>query len=420
MKGKVLVALLASVMGWALDLFDLFLLLLIAPVIGAIFFPTTNPMLSLTGVYAGFAVSAVVRPIGGMMWGSFADRRGRRMTLLATMSGVGIVTAAMGALPTVAQIGAPATVLFVLLRVLQGLFIGGVNAATHTIGTETVPPSWRGWAGGLIQGAGGGVGMVLASGVYKICVSAFPGEIFVVWGWRFMFFSGILSALAAFLLFSFLNESPYFAELQQGQETEKAPIKALFSARYRRSVLLNCAVVIAGAGLYYLTAGFLPVFLGVVNHLPRPAVADILMWTGIAGVLASVAAGQLGEIFGRRAVLWSCGAGGVVLAGFAYQALAVATAPDHILAIGLTLSIVGNSPCTLIFLNERFPTAIRATGTAFCWNIGYGIGGMMPLFVTALSPQAFDIPIRLAWFLGAMGLLLLVCPFLFQETKGNF
>ncbi|MDR3565592.1 MAG: MFS transporter [Negativicutes bacterium] len=418
MKGKVFVALLASVMGWALDLFDLFLLLFIAPVVGALFFPASDPMLSLVGVYAGFAVSALVRPIGGMVCGSFADRRGRRVTLLATMTGVGITTALMGALPTVAAIGPLATGLFVLLRVFQGLFVGGVNAATHTIGTESVPPSWRGWAGGLIQGAGGGIGMVLASGVYKICVIAFPGDLFSTWGWRFMFFSGALSALVAFLLFSFLSESPYFAELQKSQITEKAPIKALFSAQYRGIVLLNCAVVIAGASLYYLTAGYLPVFLGVVSHLSRPEVADILMWTGVAGVLASVAAGQLGEIFGRRAVLWGCGAGGVILAGFAYQTLAIT--PVLALPLGLALSVVGNAPCTLIFLNERFPTAIRATGTAFCWNIGYGVGGMMPLFVTVLSPQALDIPIRLAWFLGVMGLLLLVCPFLFSETKGNF
>lgn len=420
MKGKVLLALLASVLGWALDLFDLFLLLFIAPVVGALFFPAASPMLSLAGVYAGFAVSAVIRPLGGMLWGSFADRRGRRLTLLATMSGVGIVTAAMGALPTVAEVGPLATWLFLLLRVLQGLCIGGVSAGTHTIGTETVPPAWRGWAGGLIQGAGGGAGMVLASGVYKICVGAFPGALFIAWGWRFMFFSGLLSALVAFGLFYFLNESPYFTELQKSQETERAPIKALFSSGRRRGTLLSCLVVIGDASLYYLTAGFLPTFLAVVNHLPRPDVADILMWTGIAGVLASVAAGQIGERFGRRAVLWGCGAAGVVLAGFAYQTLAGLVDHSAILVLCLALSIAGNSPCTLIFLNERFPTAIRATGTAFCWNIGYGIGGLMPLIVTVLSPQALDIPIRLAEFLGAMGFLSLVYPFLFQETKGKF
>ena len=151
-KKQILVALFASVAGWSLDIFDLFLLLFVAPTIGPLFFPAENPVLSLAGVYAGFAVSGIVRPLGGVLFGSLADKRGRKKALFLTMGGVGIITALMGALPTVSQIGVLAAVLFLALRVLQGIFIGGINASTHTIGTETGTAFLAGLGGWLDSG----------------------------------------------------------------------------------------------------------------------------------------------------------------------------------------------------------------------------------------------------------------------------
>ena len=149
---QIMGAVMASCIGWALDLFDLFVLLYVAPVVGRLFFPSEHAMLSLAAVYASFAVTLLMRPLGSALFGSYADRRGRKGAMIFAVVGVGLSTAAFGALPTVAQAGIVAPILFLLLRLVQGVFVGGVVASTHTIGTESVAPKYRGaevQAGGL-------------------------------------------------------------------------------------------------------------------------------------------------------------------------------------------------------------------------------------------------------------------------------
>src|SRR5580700_5838455 len=149
-------AMIASVLGWSLDLFDLFILVYVAPVVGALFFPSTHATLSLAAVYASFAVTLLMRPVGSAIFGHYADVHGRRGAMLVAIVGVGVSTACFGALPTIAQAGIAAPIIFLLLRLVQGIFVGGVVASTHTIGTESVPPKWRGAMSGLIGGGGGG------------------------------------------------------------------------------------------------------------------------------------------------------------------------------------------------------------------------------------------------------------------------
>ena len=420
-KTQILMALFSSVAGWSLDIFDFILLLFVAPTIGPLFFPTGNPVLSLAGVYAGFAISGIVRPLGGIVFGSFADKRGRKTALFITMGGVGVITALMGALPTVSQVGAFAAVLFLSLRVLQGIFIGGINASTHTIGTETVPASWRGWAGGLIQGSGGGLAIAAASAVYGIMSKLFPGPLFKIWGWRCMFFTGLLSAIFALVIFYNLNESPYFVELKKKKAvTKKPPIAVLFAAEYRKTTLLNFVIVTAAASMYYLTAGYLPTFLDVINHVPKPVAAGILSWTGLMGAVSCIIVGQLSQWFGRKPAYLAMSIMGLLLAFFGVPFLAGTTNLTQITVISLVFAAFANAQPTLIFLNERYPTAIRATGTSVCWNVGFAIGGMMPMFVTGLAPSVSKIPISLVWFLAGMSGLLLISTLFVKETRGNF
>src|ERR1700693_78972 len=198
-------AIIASVLGWSLDLFDLFILLYVAPVVGALFFPSTVPTLSLAAVYASFAVTLLMRPVGSAIFGHYADLHGRKNAMFVAIVGVGISTAAFGVLPTIAQAGYLAPALFLILRLVQGVFVGGVVASTHTIGTESVSPNWRGAMSGLVGGGGAGIGALLASFVFLVTSSIFPGDAFAVWGWRCMFFSGLLSSLLGWFIFKNLE-----------------------------------------------------------------------------------------------------------------------------------------------------------------------------------------------------------------------
>ncbi len=113
-------AIIASVLGWALDLFDLFILLYVAPVVGALFFPSSNAALSLAAVYGSFAVTLLMRPLGSAVFGHYADVHGRKQAMLIAIVGVGISTAAFGLLPTIAQVGVIAPIIFLLLRLGAG------------------------------------------------------------------------------------------------------------------------------------------------------------------------------------------------------------------------------------------------------------------------------------------------------------
>src|SRR5580658_4231844 len=240
-------ALVASVLGWSLDLFDLFILLYVAPVVGALFFPSTVPTLSLAAVYASFAVTLLMRPVGSAVFGHYADVHGRKNAMFVAIVGVGISTAAFGLLPTIAQAGLVAPGLFLILRLVQGIFVGGVVASTHTIGTEWAAPNRRGAMSGLVGGGGAGIGAVLGSFVFLVMSSIFPGDLFAVWGWRCMFFSGLLSSLLGWFIFNNLEESPFFKEQQRQKaagtfQAPRAPVKVLFSSEHRNILLLNLLI----------------------------------------------------------------------------------------------------------------------------------------------------------------------------------
>ncbi|MBV9736360.1 MAG: MFS transporter [Acidisphaera sp.] len=421
---QIIVAAIASSLGWALDLFDLFLLLYVAPVIGRLFFPSDRPTLSLAAVYASFAVTLLMRPVGSALFGSYADRHGRKGAMIVAVVGVGISTALFGALPTIAQVGVIAPMIFLVLRLVQGVFVGGVVASTHTIGTESVPERWRGLMSGLVGGGGSGVGALLASLVFLIASAAFPGDAFATWGWRCMFFSGIFSSVLGLFVFNSLEESPLWARLKaarSGQAIPRAPLRDLFSRDYLPIFLVNLMMTIGGGAGYYLTSGYMPTFLKVVNRLPNQPTSLILIATSVVAIVVSPLIGHVSELIGRKKTFLILGLARLVLmpAGFIFMARAGDVTTITLYALGIAfLGNAGYAPL-LIFLNERFPTALRSTGTGLSWNVGFAIGGMMPTFVSLLAGSTRGLPVSLAAFLLAISVLYLIGAIIIPETKGR-
>jgi MFS transporter, MHS family, proline/betaine transporter len=448
-------AVIASLLGWSLDLFDLFILLYVAKYIGDLFFPSTIPTLSLAATYASFAVTLLMRPVGAALFGHYADVHGRKGAMLIALIGVGLSTAAFGALPTIAQVGVAAPVLFLVLRLVQGVFVGGVVASTHTIGTESAPPRWRGLMSGLIGGGGAGIGALLASSIFRVMSSLFPGDAFAVWGWRGMFFCGLLSSLLGWFIFRNLEESPFFREQRQRKAAAAAapagstPVRTLFSIRYRNVLLLNILITFGGGGAYYLTSGFLPSFLKLVNSMPNETASLILMGASVAGLAASLLTGALSDVIGRRMTFIAAGIAAAVLLPVCYFGLAGAKDTTAIMLHACALSFLGNATYapTLVFLNERFPTEIRAIGTGLAWNTGFALGGIMPSLVSLVSAgmpdlaswvnaeapalasrmgaalpwmsAAAPIPISLSIFVVVIFLVYLAGALLIPETRGN-
>jgi MFS transporter, MHS family, proline/betaine transporter len=420
-------AIIASVLGWSLDLFDLFILLYVAPVIGALFFPSSVPTLSLAAVYASFAVTLLMRPVGSAVFGHYADVHGRKSAMFVAIVGVGISTAAFGLLPTIAQAGVVAPLLFLILRLVQGVFVGGVVASTHTIGTEWAPPNRRGAMSGLVGGGGAGLGALLASFIFLVMSSIFPGDAFAVWGWRCMFFSGLLSSLLGWFIFNNLEESPFFKEQQRKKAAgtvtaTKAPVKLLFSDRYRNVLLLNLLITFGGGAGYYLTSGYLPSFLKVVNGIPNNVSSLILMGASVISMGSAVFFGGVSDVIGRKKTFLLVGVCMLVLLPVCYLGMAKATDTSMVTLYALAIAFLGNAGYApiLIFLNERFPTEIRASGTGLSWNIGFALGGMMPTFVSLASAGPAQIPMSLSIFIAVIFAIYLIGALLIPETRGDF
>jgi MFS family permease len=414
---------LASLFAWSFDLFDLFIILFVAATIGPLLFPSDQPTLSQAAVYASFAVTVLMRPLGAALFGSYADKHGRKRAMIVAVFGVGTATALMGAVPTYAQAGLVAPLLFLALRVIQGIFVGGVVASTHTIGTETVEQKYRGLMSGLIGGGGASLGAVFASIVLFVVSSIFPGEAFSEWGWRVMFFTGIIGAIASLFIFRAVEESPMWQEEQREHHLDQAPVRHLFSREYRAILMLNVMLVGGAATQYYLVSGYLPNFLEVQNEVPRSSSAGILIVANLIILVAALAVGHLSEQIGRKRTFMLVGVVNLILVPLLYLRLADLGPQDKvtITLYAMALAFLANAAYApvLIFLNERFPTRIRATGTGLSWNMGFAIGGVMPTFVSLASPSVEAIPSRLAIFLVTAILIYLIAALLVPETRGN-
>ena len=418
----VVTAIIASTLGWSFDMFDLFILLYVAPAVGKAFFPSDSPTLSVAAVYASFAVTLLMRPVGSALFGNYADRHGRKGAMIIAVIGVGIATAVFGLLPTLAQIGVAAPILFLALRLVQGVFVGGVVASTHTIGIESVPPRWRGLMSGLINGGGVGMGGLFASTAYFIASSIFTGDSFDAWGWRFMFFAGILSSVFGVSIFGALEESPIWKNIDRAKTTARAPLKVLFSAPHAAVLGVN-VLIVTGCGFgYYLTSGYMPTFLKLVKEVPNSTASLILIAGSIVTIFGGVLSGQLSEMIGRRRTFILVGAVNIILLPTCYLLLAQTHELGMITVYSLAMIFMANAGIgpAMVFLNERFPTVVRASGTSLSWNVGFALGGTTPTLVSLASGSVQGLPTTLAIFLAVGSLIYLIGALVVPETKGQF
>ncbi|WP_273886790.1 MFS transporter [Rubrobacter naiadicus] len=422
-KRQVFTAGFASIIAWSFDLFDLFILLFVASTVGPLLFPSEVGALSLAAVYASFAVSLIMRPLGSVIFGHYADKKGRKRAMVIAIFGVGIATALMGAVPTVDQAGLVGPIAFVILRIIQGIFVGGVVASTHTIGTETISQKWRGFLSGAIGGGGAGVGALIASFFFFLTSSIFPGKEFSVWGWRVMFFTGIIGSILSLFVFKSVEESPLWSMQARTREVERSPLRTLFSRRYAPLFFINLLIVIGGGAHYYLTSGFLPTFLDVVNHISSSMRGRVLVVASLAALVSPPLFGHLSEIFGRKKIFIATGVINLFVIPYLYFQLEGLTSSSvgAIYLYTFILSFFGNAAYApvLVFLNERFPTSIRSSGTGISWNTGFAIGGILPTFVTLASVPLKSLTTSVVVFLVAAILLYLVGALVNPETRGK-
>ncbi|CAG7845669.1 Proline/betaine transporter [Pseudoclavibacter triregionum] len=411
-----------AAMGNALEWFDYGVYGYLTTYIGALFFepfagPDGDPILF---ALAGFAISFLVRPIGGMILGPLGDRIGRKKVLVATIVLISCATAAIGLLPTAETIGIWAPILLFLLRIVQGFSAGGEYAGAAVFMSEHAPDNRRGFYGSFLEF--GTLAGFSAAAILCTALTAIVGEQGMLDGWwRLPFLICLPLGALALWMRSSLSESEAFTEVAEHGETER-PAKALATLvkDYPAQLLQLTGFVILLNVAFYLVLTYMPTYLS--KTLGHGEVESGLLLVGIQLVMMAIIApiGGLTDRIGRRPVLISASIGFIVLSIPAVMLMGSSNIVLEGIGIGilglLLVCLISNISATLPAL---FPTHVRYSGFALGYNIATAIfGGTAGLVVQWLIGLT-GIEIMPGIYLAVAGVIGLIAVLFFRETAGR-
>lgn len=376
--------LVAASIGNAVEWYDWYAYTFLVSVFAPLIFPNPegDPLQALLSGFAVFAVGFFMRPIGGLLLGSVADRIGRRNALTLTILLMGGGSLLMAALPTYEQVGALAPVLLVVARLVQGLSIGGEFAASTTFLVESAPPGRRGLFSSF-QYVSTTIGQLVASGLAALLTSVLAKPDMSAWGWRVPFLVGAVIAVVGFWIRRTADEThPAQAALAAG---ERPPLLAALR-RYPRQSWLIVGVTIAGTVLYYTWTTYLPTY-AELNGVPK---ATTLVVGTIALAFFAVLqplGGMLSDRIGRKPMLLVFAGGFAVLV---VPLLAVMTSFGSMLAaqaVGMVL-LTGYTSIAAALNAELFPGEVRASGIGFPYSLTVAVfGGTAPFVATLFADR---------------------------------
>ncbi|HJF15821.1 MAG TPA: MHS family MFS transporter [Enteractinococcus helveticum] len=403
----------SSFLGSMIEFYDFILFATAASVVfSQVFFVDLDPGLGLFLSFTILAVGYVARPIGGILFGHFGDKLGRKGVLVTSMMLMGGTTVAIGLLPTTAAIGVAAPIMLTLFRVIQGLAVGGEWGGAMLIALEHAPKKRRGFAASFAN-MGGPAGAVLATVVMSI-FTMLPDEQFLSWGWRVPFLLSAVLVLIGLVVRMKVHESPIFQKLQDEAEERKVPFFEVIS-KYPRNLILG---IVAGMSSYTVQ-GLMTVW--AISYVINDGLdATHVLWVKALGAASTVVvvwfASQLSDKFGRRPVMM----GGMLLgAVFAFPVmfmLDMANLWVFAFALLLTQGLVQGSIFGPFgaFCAEMFPTHIRYTGASLVYQTSSTLGaGFTPMIASSLVAFAggslwLIAVVWIAVFVVAIGATLLV------------
>lgn len=376
----------AGVVGTVVEYFDFLIYATVSGLVfGQLFFPAGNDFVATMLVWSTFAVGFLVRPLGGILFGHLGDRLGRSRVLFVTLMMMGLATTAIGLLPTYDQIGVAAPILLILLRVVQGLGVGGeYGAAAVTVIEHTDGSGRRGLFGALTSGSSS-LGFLVASGAMAGLTALTSDEQFIGWAWRVPFlFSAVLLAVGFWVRYR-LGETPAMKEARDNGTVVRTPLLELL--RHHRGALL-----VALGAPFGLMATYYVVLVFSIPFAVQQGDGDesfLLAMSTIAQAIylgAVVLGGHLSDRFGRRLPLM-IGAVGVAVWSFAFFPLLLSGATVAVLAafvVALLFLGLVFGPMAA-FLVELFGTNVRLSGMSFGYQVSAALaGGLSPLVATWL------------------------------------
>lgn len=372
--------------GNILEWFDFALFIYLAPVMGKNFFFSDNPIFATLMTFGVFAAGFICRPLGGILFGHLGDRIGRAKSLTFSILAISCSTGLMGLLPTYTQIGWLAPGLFITLRLIHGVSVGGEYTGAVIYLGESAPVKKRGFLASFAI-AGANLGFFFATLTVLLLDTFFSQTGIAEWGWRICFIgSGCLGLLILYNRLK-LQETPAFLQLQKVQQVEEKPLLA--ALRYPRKLLQIFGLTCMGAPFYYMFFGYMPNYLAQyfgISLLKSLSVQGLLL---LAMLIFLPLAGACGDRFGRKKILLFCAIGMILLTIPCFYLMQQNTLMTIFLGlfIATILSALEQSNNLITFV-ESCPANIRYTGISFAYNVGNAVfGGTAPLIFSVLTEK---------------------------------
>jgi len=397
----------ASFIGTAVEWYDFFLYgTAAALVFNKLFFPNFDPLVGTLAAFGTYAVGFVARPVGGVVFGHFGDKVGRKSMLFLTLSIMGVATFLIGLLPTYDQIGVWAPILLLVLRIMQGFGVGGEWGGAVLMAVEHAPAGRRGFYGSWPQ-MGVPAGLVLANLIFSI-FSSQPQEQFLAWGWRVPFlFSAVLIVIGLFIRLQ-VSEPPAFARVKATRTESKMPI--LDAIRNNpKEVLVAMGARFAENGIFYVYTVFVLTYATRQLQIAQSVLLTGVLIAAVIELFAMPAFGALSDSVGRRPV-YLFGAALSLVWAFPFFWL-VDTRQTGLIWLGIIGLAIGHSAMygpQASFFSELFGTRVRYSGASLGYQLSSVFaGGLSPLIATALLLQ-YNSFVPIALYMIAMALLTLV------------
>ncbi len=409
----------ACLIGTTIEFYDFFIYgTAAALVFPKLFFPEASPFLGTVLAFATFGVGFVARPLGGAVFGHFGDRLGRKKMLVLSLMIMGISTVLIGVLPTYATVGALAPALLVLLRLAQGIAVGGEWGGAVLMAVEHAPPQRRGFYGSWPQ-AGAPLGTLLATGAFFL-VSLLPGDAFLTWGWRLPFLASAILIIAGLIIRLRITESPAFQVVHQRKAEVRQPLLEVLR-HHPRAVLLVAGAFLIQSTVAYVFIAYLATYGTAVVKAPRTTVLAVIMLSAVVSTVLHLVAGALSDRYGRKPIYM---AGVIAMGVLIFPAFALFNTGNfalmltgHVLIFGVALSLAGGP--TAAMFSEMFGSRIRYTGA----SVGYQLAGV---FGAALSPiiaaslfEVFKSGYAIAIYVALNAVISIIAVALMPESRGT-